>query len=214
MSLAVFFHGMVNWLENTNIFPVMKYTIKWESYKKKLPVLWQNYEYQIPGFSPFDGFCCVFLYYGQLMGKSKYANRSTESWRTQLHYFPKWLCLVHGKLAVPLRHLERCIICKCQCFCLFDIQHNGQFYLKYYFLRHRNPPWRDSARYQLLRLYSQFPFIKVLKALQVLMVTAFWRNVSRQTSVTKTSTRCHFRAYLLKFISISLFCKYFLKADI
>ena len=76
------------------------------------------------------------------------------------------------------------------------------------------PPWRDSAKYQLLRLYSQFPFIKVLKALQVLMVTAFWRNVSRQTSVTKTSTRRHFRAYLLKFISISLFCQYLLKVDI
>ena len=55
-------------------------------------------------------------------------------------------------------------------------------------------PWRDSGKYQLLRLYSKFPLIKVLKALQVLMFTAFWSNVSRQTSVTKTSTRRHFRA--------------------
>ena len=39
------------------------------------------------------------------------------------------------------------------------------------------PPRRDSAKCQLLRLHFQFSFIKILKALQVLIFTTFWRNV-------------------------------------
>ena len=39
-----------------------------------------------------------------------------------LLHFSKWLCLVHGQLAMSLRHVKRSVICKCQCFCLFIIQ--------------------------------------------------------------------------------------------
>ena len=38
-----------------------------------------------------------------------------------LLHFPKWLCLVHGQLAMSLRRVKMPVICKCQCFCLFDI---------------------------------------------------------------------------------------------
>ena len=40
----------------------------------------------------------------------------------QLLHFTKWLCLVLGQLAMPLRRVKKLIICKCQCFYLFDIQ--------------------------------------------------------------------------------------------
>ena len=51
---------------------------------------------------------------------------------------------------------------------------NSQFHFKYYFLRHRNSPSK-----RLLSIYSQFWFTKILKALQILIFTAFWRNVPR-----------------------------------
>ena len=47
----------------------MKYTIKWESNGKKAPIIWEKYEHQFPRFSPYDEFCCIFLYYGKLIGK-------------------------------------------------------------------------------------------------------------------------------------------------
>ena len=39
-----------------------------------------------------------------------------------LLHFTKWLCLFLGQLAMPLRRVKKLIICKCQCFYLFDIQ--------------------------------------------------------------------------------------------
>ena len=39
-----------------------------------------------------------------------------------LLHFTRWLCLVLGQLAMPLRRVKKLIICKCQCFYLFDIQ--------------------------------------------------------------------------------------------
>ena len=54
---------------NSLISHMMKYTIRWELDGKKAPVLWENYEYQYPRFSPFYGFCFIFLYYGKFMGK-------------------------------------------------------------------------------------------------------------------------------------------------
>ena len=36
--------------------------------------------------------------------------------------FPKWLCLVHGQLAMSLRRVKGSVLCKCQCFCLSYIQ--------------------------------------------------------------------------------------------
>ena len=63
---------------------------------------------------------------------------------------------------------------------------------------------RDSAKCQLLRLYSQFSFTKILKALQALIFTSFWGNFPRisqkrslltSTNVTETSSKSHFCAY-------------------
>ena len=58
-----------NWWENPRISHMMKYTIGWESNGKKVPILWEKSDYQFPRFSPYDGFCCIFPYYGKLMGK-------------------------------------------------------------------------------------------------------------------------------------------------
>ena len=44
-------------------------------------------------------------------------------------------------------------------------------------------PLRDSAKRQLLRLYSQFSFTKISKALQVLIFTIFWRNIRRPSKI-------------------------------
>ena len=69
MDFVGFFHAMGNWWENPRISHVMKYTTGWGSNGKKAPILWEKYEYQFPRSSPYDGFCCIFLYYGKLMGK-------------------------------------------------------------------------------------------------------------------------------------------------
>ena len=37
-----------------------------------------------------------------------------------LLHFPRWLCLVHGQLAISLQHGKGLVVCKYQCFCLFD----------------------------------------------------------------------------------------------
>ena len=47
----------------------MKYTIRWELYEEKSPILWEKYDYQFPRFTPYDGFYCIFLNYEKLMGK-------------------------------------------------------------------------------------------------------------------------------------------------
>ena len=53
-------------------FTYDEYTIGWESDGKKLPILWEKYDYQSPRFSPCDSFCCVFQCYGKWMGKPKH----------------------------------------------------------------------------------------------------------------------------------------------
>ena len=40
----------------------------------------------------------------------------------RLLYFPRWFCLANGRLGISLRRVERSVICKFQCFCVFDIQ--------------------------------------------------------------------------------------------
>ena len=86
----------------------------------------------------------------------------TKVWSAQ---FPvaaicKWLCLVHQQLAMRLWHVK-------------------SFILSTSFSVTEIPPWRVSAKCQLLRLYSQYSLTKILKALQVLIFTTFWRNVPR-----------------------------------
>ena len=69
VGFVAFSCNMGNWWENLCISHMMKYTIGWESDGKKVPILWEKYDYQFPRFSPDDGFCCIFPYYGKLMGK-------------------------------------------------------------------------------------------------------------------------------------------------
>ena len=69
MGFVAFSRTMANWWENPCISYMMKYTIGWELDGKKLPILRERYDYQFPRFSPHDGFCCIFPYYGKLMGK-------------------------------------------------------------------------------------------------------------------------------------------------
>ena len=84
MVFAEFSHAIGNWLENPYIFHVMKSTIGWESNGKKAPILWEKCEYQFPRSSPYDGFCCIFLYYGKLMGKPRISHmmRYTIGWES------------------------------------------------------------------------------------------------------------------------------------
>ena len=70
MGFVAFSRTMGNWWENACISHMMKYTIGWKSDgKKKVPILWEKSDFQFPRFSPYDGFCCNFSYYGKLMGK-------------------------------------------------------------------------------------------------------------------------------------------------
>ena len=135
-----------------------------------------------------------------------------------LLYFLRWLCLIHGQLAMFLRLVKRLVIFKCQCFCLFDIQQLSVL-SKHYFLWN-SPPRRDSAEFQFLRLHSPFLFTKILKALQIFNLLHFGGTSKgppknflywyRQTDVTETSARHPFRGYFLKCFSLSLFFQYWL----
>ena len=58
-----------NWWENPCISHMMKYIIGWELDGKKVPILWEKCDYQFARFSPYNEFCCIFLYYGKLMRK-------------------------------------------------------------------------------------------------------------------------------------------------
>ena len=53
-------------------FPCHEVYHKMESNGKKAPIVWETYEHQFRRFSPYDEFCCIFLYYGKLMGKPMY----------------------------------------------------------------------------------------------------------------------------------------------
>ena len=59
---------MGNWWGHPCISHMMEYTIGWESYGQKSPILWEKYEYQFSRFTLFDGFCCIFLYYENWWG--------------------------------------------------------------------------------------------------------------------------------------------------
>ena len=60
MDFAVFSHAMGNWWGNPRISHIIKSTTEFESNGKKTPILWENYEYQFPRLSTYDGFCRIF----------------------------------------------------------------------------------------------------------------------------------------------------------
>ena len=95
---------------------------------------------------------------------------------------------------------------------IFD---NGQFYLKYYFLYHRNPPFKEIQLSvncyvsvliltSMLNLLQFFIFIALGRTSQSLPKNvSYWRQ---QTDVTETS----FLSIVFKCFSISLLFQYWL----
>ena len=69
VGFIAFSRIMGNWWENPCISNMTKYIIGWESDGKEVLILWEKYDYQFPRFSPYNRFCCIFPYYGKLMGK-------------------------------------------------------------------------------------------------------------------------------------------------
>ena len=82
----------------------MKYTTKWESNGKKAPIIWEKYEHQFPRFSPYDEFCCIFLYYWKLMGKPMYFAYDEVYRRIGI----VWAKITHtmGKVWVPISQVH------------------------------------------------------------------------------------------------------------
>ena len=60
MDLTTFPHAVGKWWGNLCISHVIKYIIGCESNGKKALIIWENYEYQFPRFSLYDGFCRIF----------------------------------------------------------------------------------------------------------------------------------------------------------
>ena len=60
IDFAAFSHALENWWGNPCISHIIKYTIECESTWKKALILWENYDYQFPRFSTYDGFCRIF----------------------------------------------------------------------------------------------------------------------------------------------------------
>ena len=72
------------------------------------------------------------------------------------------------------------------------------------------PPQRDSVMYELLSLYFQFWFTKILKALQFSVFIIFWRNLPKtvlKMSLTDVNSVYYLEVKTLKFIHFLLSCK-------
>ena len=108
-----------------------------------------------------------------------------------LIHFSKWLCLIHGQLAMSLRR-EKIDHMQIPMFLSLRYSTMVSFILSATFSATEIAPWRDSAKCQLLHLYPQFSFTRILKALQVLIFAAFWRNVQRQLFKNIFLYRCFF----------------------
>ena len=98
MGFVVFSCIMGNLCENPCIFHIIKYTIGWKSDVKKVPILWEKYDYWFPRFPPPDRFCCIFSYYEKLMGKpmpfpyDEVYHRMAIRWEKSTHTMGKvWL---------------------------------------------------------------------------------------------------------------------------
>ena len=77
-----------------------------------------------------------------------------------LLHFPRWLCLINGQPAMSLRRVKWSVIYKYQCFYLYDIQKWSVSSWVLLSSPQKSPLWRESAKCQLLLLYSQFSFRK------------------------------------------------------
>ena len=73
--------------------------------------------------------------------------------------FPRWLCLIHRQFDMYLCLVKRLVICKCQSFCLFDIQKWRVFFLSTTFsvtdvFITRDSGTRDVLRTQIWKYYK------------------------------------------------------------
>ena len=95
------------WGENPCISHVMKYTIGWESNGKKHPYCGKCMSTR---FSPYDGFCCIFLYYGKLVWKPMHFPFDEACYRMGIVLGK----IIHtmGKVWVPISqvHSIRCVL--------------------------------------------------------------------------------------------------------
>ena len=80
-------------------------------------------------------------------------------------HFSKWLCLVHGQFAMSLRHVKRLVICKCLFNMYLSLWYSAMvsFIISTILSVTEIPHRRDSAKCQLVRLYSQFHSPKCYK---------------------------------------------------
>ena len=90
-----------------------------------------------------------------------------------LPHFPKWTTCYVSAMREKVGHIQMPM------FLSLRYSTMVSFILSTTFSVTEIHPRRDSAKCQLLRLYSQFSFKKKLKLLQFLIFIAFWRNVPR-----------------------------------
>ena len=90
--------------------------------------------------------------------------------------FPRLLCLIRGQFNMYLWLVKMSIICKCQSFCLFDIQNRSVFCYVPFSLSQKFLARRNSAQCELLCLYFQFSFTKIRKALQFFVFSSPLKN--------------------------------------
>ena len=86
---------------------MMKYIIGWESNGKKVPIIWEKYVNQFPRFSPYNGFCCIFLHYGKLKGNPciSHMMKYTIRWESD----GKKVSILWGKLNYQFPRFSPCI---------------------------------------------------------------------------------------------------------
>ena len=60
MDFAAFSCAIRNWMEKPHISHLVKYTIRWESDGRKVPILWGKNGYQFLRLCQFDGFFTAF----------------------------------------------------------------------------------------------------------------------------------------------------------
>ena len=51
--------------------------------RKNASIIWEKYKHQFLRLSPYDEFCCIFLYYGKLIGKPMHFlyDKYTVGWK-------------------------------------------------------------------------------------------------------------------------------------
>ena len=94
----VLLHFPVLWeIDGANpcISHMIKYTVGWELYWEKSPILWEKYEYQFHRLNPYERFCCIVPYYEKLMRKhmhfryTEIYHRMGIGWKKNTHIMGK-----------------------------------------------------------------------------------------------------------------------------